>query len=181
MLVGLVVGVLLVLLIGAVVLRAAVAWYNHMAGGRGGAAQEPAYAGYSANVSSGPDSANPFASPTAYGGPAVQKAVGVPEPGVGRAMGIVFVTMLAQIPVSVVVRLITGAAPDAALPLGLLSWPASFLISAAVLKGLLPTPRFGTACLIALLELVVWILILLVIGVIVFLVAGVGFYGLMGR
>jgi hypothetical protein len=158
------------LLVGAVILRAAVSWYNRMSGATGGAAPPAAYAGYSSNVATATDSNNPFASPTTYGATAAPVNVGVPEPGIGRAMGIVFVSALAGLPVSIVVEVILAAAPEARLPLTVLSIPLNFLIGAAILKAMLPTDRFGTACLISLLQFVISLLVGLAIVVVVVLV-----------
>jgi hypothetical protein len=179
-LIVLLIAVPLGLLIGAVILRAAVSWYNRMSGA-GSQPRQPAYAGYSANVPGGPESANPFAAPTTYGVSTVQ-TVGVPEPSVGYAMGIVFVSGLANLPVSLITNFIAAASPEATLPLGILSIPISFLIGAAVLKGMLPTPTFGTACLISLLQFVISLIIGVVIAVIVLVVlfatgAGLGVFG----
>src|SRR5947209_17529420 len=94
------IAVMIGLMIGAVILRAAVAWYNKMAGA-GSRVAQPSLAGYSPNVAGGADSANPFAAPTTYGSVPSQ-TIGVPEPGFGRACGIVFVTWLANLPVSLI-------------------------------------------------------------------------------
>ena len=95
LLLTLVIAIPIGLLIGAVILRAAVSWYNKMAGA-GPQVAQPSYGGYSPNVAGGGDSTNPFAAPTAYGSAPALQTVGVPEPGFGRACGIVFVTWLAN-------------------------------------------------------------------------------------
>jgi hypothetical protein len=169
------------LLIAAMILRAAVAWYNKMAGG--GTRPAPAaagFSGYSPNVAGG-EVSNPYAAPTAYGTvPAV--TVGVPEPGYGRACGIILVSWLANLPLSFITSLIAqGATPQATIAISLMSIPINFLIAAAVLKGMLPTERFGTACLIQLLQLVIGLLVALAIAVVVVVVlfaTGVGLSGL---
>jgi hypothetical protein len=133
----LVFGVLLGLLIGAVILRAACALYNAMAGGKG----------------------SPYR---------------VPEPGLGQAMGIVFVTALINFVVSFVLGLAVGAGAEAtgtgaqgpALLFQLISLPVSLLVMAAMLAAMLPT-TFGRGILVALCNLLVSILVVAAVAIIV--------------
>jgi hypothetical protein len=135
MLCGLVVGVAIGTLIGAIILRAACWLYNKLAGGPG--------------------------SPSA-----------VPEPTMGSALGIAFVTMLVQFGVGMVLGLLGAAAQSSPLVINLISMPISFLVSAWMISLLLPT-TFPRALLVALLEFVIGIIIAVVLVMIFALVFGV--------
>jgi hypothetical protein len=131
------VGILIGTLIGAVILRAACALYNAMAGGKG----------------------SPYR---------------VPEPELGKAMGIVLVTALINIAASFVLGLAVGGGAAAtgtgvegpALLLQLVSLPLSLLVMAAMLTAMLPT-TFGRGILVALCNLLITILVVVAVGVIV--------------
>ena len=71
------------LIIGAIILRAAVSLYNKMAG-RESQATQPSV-GYSPNVPGGADSANPFAAPTTYGSAPPTQTVGIAASGAFNA------------------------------------------------------------------------------------------------
>jgi hypothetical protein len=92
------------------------------------------------------------------------------------------VSWLANLPLSLIGRLVASSTtPQATIAISLLSIPINFLISAAVLKGMLPTERFGTACLIELLQFVIALIVVLAIAVVVVVVwfaTGAGLAGL---
>jgi len=133
----LVVGVFIGLLIGAVILRAACALYNAMAGGKG----------------------SPYR---------------VPEPELGKAMGIVFVTALINYASGFVIGLMANAGAEATRinPLGpnllasAISLPLSLLVMAAMLTAMLPT-TFGRGILVALCNLLVTILVVVAVAIVV--------------
>jgi hypothetical protein len=112
------------------------------------------------------------------GGPKSPSAV--PEPTMGRAMGIVFVTLLVNFAVSFGVGLVVGGGAAAAggdtqmagIIAQLVSIPISFLVMAGMLTALLPT-TFPRALLVALLEFAISIVIGIGIVVVVMIVVAV--------
>ncbi|QDT29324.1 hypothetical protein [Gimesia panareensis] len=135
------------LLIGAVILRAAISLFNK-------------FAGY------GDENPNQ-----------------VPEPSMGKAMGIVFVTAFVNWILGLVIGVVGAAflrsvsAPWNALIPSLISLPFSFLVSAALLSGLLPTtfPRgLGVAACQYLVSILLAIAIAVVAGIIMAALAASG-------
>lgn len=113
-----------------------------------------------------------------------RSASAIPEPALGKAMGIVFVgfivSFLISIPISLVMGAGAGAQPagargaDAAqLIASLIQLPIGFLIAAGVRTGMLPT-TFPRACLVVLFEYLIIIAICIVIGVPLFILLSAG-------
>ncbi|QJW97129.1 hypothetical protein [Frigoriglobus tundricola] len=102
----------------------------------------------------------------------------IPEPGVGKAMGIVFtnfiIGVIASIPISVAMGVglgnMNGGQGDPVMSLlaSLVQLPIGFLIAAGIRAGMLPT-SFARACLVVLFEY----LIVLVIGLVIAVPLGV--------
>jgi len=98
----------------------------------------------------------------------------IPEPGVGKAMGIVFLNfiigMIASIPISIVTGIGLGnmnggrQAPAMHILASLVQLSIGFLVAAGVRAGWLPT-SFARACLVVLFEYLIVFVICLVIGV----------------
>jgi hypothetical protein len=163
------VGMMLGLAVGTIILRAAVALYNRICGAT--STTHSAAIDVSHGTLSVANSNNPYASPLADGS-SIVTTDGVPSPTFGKAMGIVLVSMIAGLPVSLIVNLVAASAQNMAIPLMFLALPANFLIAAAVLNGMLPTRRFGTACLVQLLVVVISLFIVLA-GVLIIFAVGV--------
>jgi hypothetical protein len=94
----------------------------------------------------------------------------IPEPSMGQAMGIVFVNFIVGFVVSIPINIAMGAGvagaggdPAARLIASLIQLPIGFLINAGVLTAMLPT-TFPRACLVVLFEY----LIAIAIGIIIF-------------
>jgi hypothetical protein len=112
---------------------------------------------------------------------------GVPEPGFGKALGIVVLNAIASAAAGFPVGMIVGLWGQASgidekttqAVAGLISLPIGFLVMGGLLTLMLPT-SFGRALLVTLLQYVVIFLIALVIGIIaaaVLLALGIGFAG----
>jgi hypothetical protein len=161
-------------LVGAVILRAACAWYNSMVGRSRHRAAVP---GSQAEITQFPAASdNPYEAPTvASHWGATNEDVGVPEPDFGKAWLISFVTVLTNAFVGFILGIMVGAGGAAAgarnenmvmLASLAVSLPASFLVSAALLTVMLPT-SFGRAFIVTLLYLVISLLVLLAIGAVI--------------
>lgn len=179
--------------VAALILRAAVNTYNKFAAKRGGVTPSPYMdmPGPSAHAPPPPPiaSANPYQAPTstqaagpgAYG--TEHESHLVPEPGFGLAIGIVIVRSIVTNIVGFIIGFIWGIlVPQAAqaavgqdgfatiralwttqLPLMVGNLLVSFLLGALILKAMLST-SYGKACLIHLIEYLVY---LIIIGVII--------------
>ncbi len=98
----------------------------------------------------------------------------VPEPTIGKAMGIVLVAALANMAVGFVIALVvvggaaaTGRNPNsAAVLVQLLSAPVGILALTAMIAAMLPT-SLGRAALVALLHAAIGVLIVATIGILV--------------
>lgn len=94
----------------------------------------------------------------------------IPEPPLGKAMGVVFVRFIigfiVSIPISLALRGVAGGRPDASAQIvaSLIQLPIGFLINAGVLTPMLPT-TFPRACLVVLFEYLIALAIGLVIAV----------------
>jgi hypothetical protein len=202
MLCALVFGILIGTVIGAVILRAAIALYNKMAGasspprGRRPEARPAAREG-DEGIMAG--KAPPQAGDTdedleeeelaAWDDRYRRMSAGVPEPTFSRAMGITFVTALVQAIAGFSVGFATqGAAAAGGQGQGLgpqilamlISLPMGFLIMAAMLTAMLPT-TFGRACIVTLLTYVIAVAIYVVVIVLFALVFGAAMMGGAGR
>ena len=109
----------------------------------------------------------------------------VPEPGFGKAMGIVVVTLIVNVVVGGVLGLLLAGGGAAAgadqrsmqLLINVISIPIGFLTMAGMLTVMLPT-SFGRALLVTLAQYAIMFAIFLVVGLVVFAVAlalGIGF------
>jgi hypothetical protein len=157
------------LVIEAITLRAAVACYQKIGAltrRRAVAVGEmPSPAGWGRNAYT----PAPFASTVSLG----DHTASVREPGFVKACGIVMASSLANIPVLIANLLAsTVALPGGGMAMATFSVPVAFLVSAAVLQSMLPTERFGTACLIKGLQVIVVALITLGMAAVVRLVVG---------
>jgi len=102
---------------------------------------------------------------------------GVPEPPMGRAMGIMFVTALVNGAAGFVLGMVVGGAAaaggaqgqGAAVTAQLASLPVGFLVMAGMLSAMLPT-TFGRAILVTLCHFIIGLLIAAVLGLIAYLV-----------
>jgi hypothetical protein len=98
----------------------------------------------------------------------------IPEPGVGKAMGIVFVNFIIgfiiSIPISIALGVGMGAGgagkddPAMSLIASLIQMPIGFLVAAGVRTMMLPT-SFPRACLVVLFEYLIVLAICVIIGV----------------
>jgi hypothetical protein len=98
----------------------------------------------------------------------------IPEPSIGKAMGIVFVNFIinfvVSIPISIVLGVGMGARgagredPAMSLIASLIQLPISFLVAAGVRTMMLPT-SFPRACLVVLFEYLIVLAICVIIGV----------------
>lgn len=98
----------------------------------------------------------------------------IPEPGVGKAMGIVFVNFIIGFIISIPINLVMGVGfgnmgggrgdPMMSLVASLIQLPISFLVNAGVLTAMLPT-TFPRACLVVLFQYLIVIAICVVIAV----------------
>ncbi len=170
--------------VGAVILRAAVAGYNKLAGRRDAPPAEPTPSAGNSAPQTAPGQAhsgsaqNPYASPAAAGVPAAPLAAEgghpVREPSMGKAMGICAVRTI----VNSVVGFLLGSLLVASQPVaqvarsnaGLLrTWSENpllmivstvlgYVIGSLILAGMLPT-RLKHAFLISLIEQVIYLLI----------------------
>lgn len=90
----------------------------------------------------------------------------IPEPGLGKAMGIVFVSLVAQL-VAVVPFFLMGDMiddePELALLALLVALPLWFFISAGLRAAMLPV-AFGRACLVVLFEALIGIVVGIAVG-----------------
>jgi hypothetical protein len=197
------------LLIGAVILRVACALYNKIAGASPPGRkkrfpynpydeEQPATAAGSSGIQERPGQADggiqerpdkgygDFQEPDRDLG--IRRAVGVPEPELLKAMGIVLVIGVMNILVSLCIGLALGGAaapwaqvgggrgadPMAALLANLVTIPVGFLIQSALLSAMLPT-NFGKAALVSLIQILIAVAIGAVL-VVAFLGAGaIGF------
>jgi hypothetical protein len=187
------------LLIGAVILRAACALYNKIAGASPPGRKErfpynpydeeqPATAAGSSGIQERPGQGyggiqerpdkdyGDFQEPDRDLG--IRRAVGVPEPELLKAMGIVLAIGVANFVANFCIGLALGGAaaplgqlgggrgvdPMAALLANLVTIPIDFLIQAALLSAMLPT-SFGKAALVSLIQ----ILIVMAIGAVLVL------------
>jgi hypothetical protein len=99
---------------------------------------------------------------------------GIPEPGLGKAMGIVFVNFIVGTIVSIPISLVMGVGlgnmnggkedPAMSILASLVQMPIGFLLAAGVRTGMLPT-SFARACLVVLFEYLIVIAVCLVIAV----------------
>jgi hypothetical protein len=148
LLVGLVVMVAVGTFFGAIFLRAAVALYNQLAARLAGGDSPPA----------------PLTGEEAWRERLYAKMAGgarprgsVPEPGFGKAMGIILLTLLVNAVPGLLIGLVTSAVAEAAgaggrvggLLAPLVSFPVGLLIMAAILSATLPT-TFRRAILVTL-------------------------------
>ncbi len=137
-LLAIVVGLLVGLAIGAVILRAAVSLYNRMSGGAN-----------SRNA--------------------------VPSPSFGKAMGIVFLSGLVNMVLNFIagfgigiLGVVTSADPERVkLVATLISLPIGFLVTAGMLRALLPT-SFGRAVLVTLCQ---YLILIVVVACVIAIVA----------
>lgn len=159
------------LLVGAVILRAAVSLANKVVGGSPDQEAEDDYDWDS-------DEDDPPTRRTRPGG-------AVPVPGLGRAVLIVFAAGLANVLVGIVVGLAFGAAraagggfngPGPRLAAQLVSLPFGFLVSACIGGAMLPT-TFPRACLVTLFQYLIGLVIVAVVGGVLF-AAGFALFGL---
>jgi hypothetical protein len=145
------------LLIGAVILRAAVSMANKCVGGP---AREPDYYDEDEDEEDWDGYMRPRRGRESGGA--------IPEPTLGRAMGIVLVSVIAILVVTVPIRLFlgleapVGGGDDIFLLAQLITLVLGFVISAGVLAGMLPT-SFARGCLVALFE---YLIVLGVVGLI---------------
>lgn len=148
----LVVAVPLGLLIGAVILRAAVSFANKC---------------LPKEVERDDDEWDDYDRPRRRG------TTPIPEPGMGKAMGIVFVNAIVGFLISIPINLALGLGVanmggrqdlQTQLIASLIQLPIGFLVNAGVLAGMLPT-TFPRACLVVVFEYVVVIIIGLAIAV----------------
>jgi hypothetical protein len=108
-----------------------------------------------------------------------RRAALIPEPGLGKAMGIVLVRAIIGFVVSIPINLVLGlgvagagggpgggARPDPGLQImaSLIQLPIGFLVNAGVLTRMLPT-SFARACLVVVFEYLIVLGIALIIGV----------------
>jgi hypothetical protein len=160
-------------LIGAVILRAACAWYNSMTGrsrGTSGAMAAPAEMMQFPAASSNPYEAPTVASRMDSG----NSSVGVPEPDFGRAWLISFVTIMANGVVGFAAGMVVGVGGAAAginsemamLFSLVISLPVSFLVASGLLAAMLPT-SIGRAMIVALLYLAISLMVGIAIAVVV--------------
>jgi hypothetical protein len=175
---GIVFVIALVILIGAVILRAACSLFNSMSG----ASSKPRRRNYDDDPDDEPrsrryrrdddDLLEPRYSPR--GSP------GVPEPSFGKACGIMAIALVIHVIVQfglgfVIVMLILadargggpfiGASPMASILIGLISLPIDLLVLAGLSSAMLPT-SFGKGLLVALLDLLIWFVVgVVIIGV----------------
>jgi hypothetical protein len=178
------------LLIGGGILMGACALFNTMVGATAsGRAAPPPYNPYDDRRSAGPDSPTGLQDRPDRGFDdfresdrdlGIRRVVGVPQPDLLKAMGIVLVVGVVNTCSNFVISQALGAPaglglqrrgdPMAGLLANLISLPIDFLVEAGLLTALLPT-TFGKAALVTLLHY----LILLAIGVVIFLTClGVG-------
>jgi hypothetical protein len=194
------------ILIGAVVLRCACWLYNKIAGVSGGPTKQyrdefegedkprrlPDEGQYSEEEDDEEDEEEddrprPRRRPAAYDpdGP------GVPEPTMGKAMGIMAVDMVIGFGINFVIGLATGAgmrgAGGAAVNIGaalfanIIQLVVGFFLLAGLVTAMLPT-KFGRACAVAGLFYVIGIAIAAVIvGVLIAVGVGMGAAGIFGR
>jgi hypothetical protein len=98
----------------------------------------------------------------------------IPEPGVGKAMGIVLVGAIVGFIISIPINLVLGVGlggpnggnQDQAMSIlaSLIQLPIGFLVNAGIRTGMLPT-TFGRACLVVVFEYLIAIAICLIIAV----------------
>lgn len=169
MIVGLLCGMLfaipLVLLVGAMILRSAVSLTNRVVG-----------AGESRRYEDEDDD-DYFALP-----PPSSSEEAVPTPSIGKGMVIVLLIAIAHVIVGFVIRLPVGAGgmnvngnpfQGTGLLVQLISLPIGFVISAAILSGMLPT-RFARGCLVTLFEFLIILAIVAVFSVPMLVLGGAG-------
>lgn len=114
-----------------------------------------------------------------------RSATAIPEPALGKAMGIVFVQFIIGFIISIPINLVMGAGAGAQ-PVGgrgavdtaqllasLIQLPIGFLISAGLRTSMLPT-TFPRACLVVLFEYLIVFAIALAIGVPLFFLLAAG-------
>jgi hypothetical protein len=156
------------LLIGAVILRAAISFANKCL-------PAPARARYD-DEDDYEDGDGDWA---AYERPKRREsraAGGIPEPTMGRAMGIVFVvficTSIAGLPISLAMGAgpLGDGEPEVVLLASLIQLPIGFLVTAGVLCGMLPT-TFPRACLVVVFEYLIVLAICVIIGVPLYVLA----------
>ncbi len=104
----------------------------------------------------------------------------IPEPGLGKAMGIVLVGAIVGFIISIPINLVMGVGMGMGNANGgnqdqtmrilasLIQLPIGFLVSAGIRTGMLPT-SFGRACLVVVFEYLIMIVICVIIAVPLFL------------
>jgi hypothetical protein len=180
----LVVAIPIGLLIGAAILRAACSLYNKIAGATSTGRSIKSYPSPDESPGRFPGHEGIQDQPSEgfgdfreddrdYGSRLI---VGVPEPEIPKAMGIVLVAGLANAVAKfcIGVAVVGGAAggmgregrAGAELLTDLISIPINFLIGSAILAAMLPT-SFGKACLVTLIQFLIVLAIVVVVGGIV--------------
>jgi hypothetical protein len=159
-------------LFGAMILRAACAWYNSLTGKS--RRTSDALAAPAEAIQFPPASANPYEAPTVPSQwQSDNNAAGVPEPGFSKAWLISFAAILANGVIGFALGLVVGfggavAGVDGKLLMLLslvVSSPVCFLVTAGLLAAMLPT-SIGRAMIVTLLYLVISLAIGVVIGIV---------------
>ena len=154
----------IVLLLGAVILRGGVSFANKCL-----PKERPRY--YDE------DDEEDYSDWDDYDRPRKRREGKIPEPGLGKAMGIVFVGFIAQLVTAVPLFLMGDMIddePELALLALLVALPIGFLIASGLRAAMLPT-AFGRACLVVLFEYIICIVVGIAVGVpVAVLIAALG-------